>query len=185
MKKQGRLGEWIVWYWDKYKPALICITIVLGLAVLVLLGYGRDRLSEYRSNNSPQAKKEQAMREEMAKKPDFALEGAEEICYFPVTVEGIDGENFTYTVYFSEVPEEESLNSMNSGLAQAFSKYNSSGRGAAAYMGPLEMESGTVYTLYLDLGSAPDDQLVTEVLRVLGGYEGIDRVIINEGGGFE
>lgn len=183
------MRRWLDYYWNKYKPALIFTTITLGLAVIVLLGYGSGRLAGYKSSNAPNLggndvyNMDDLDNQQQGAFTDFDSLGL----YYEVRLEGIDGENFIYSIYFESEPDQNLIDTLNMKIGEAYSAYNENidenyGEGYVAYVGELEREGERKYTLCLDLGSARDDSMVSEILKIFNQYEGIEKIILNEGG---
>ncbi len=102
---------------------------------------------------------------------------------YEVRVEGFDGENFTYSVYFAEGSPEEKKAEVDNAIQSIIEQYEDD------YMGYIDVsvEDGKV-SVFHDLGNVEmeDDNLpIQEMLKAFDTVAGVKEVIINEGSGFD
>lgn len=102
---------------------------------------------------------------------------------YEVKVEGFDGENFTYSVYFAEGSPEEKKTEVDNAIQSIIEKYDDD------YLGYIDVsvEDGKVFVFH-DLGNVEmeDENLpIQEMLKAIDTVAGVKKVIINEGSEFD
>jgi hypothetical protein len=105
--------------------------------------------------------------------------------YFDTSVEGFDGECFSYSVYFDSSTAEEMLADVEAAMEDAVDAFG----GEDHYIGYISasVEDDKVF-IYHDLGGVePEDNnaAIHTVLKALNDVKGIKNVVINEGSGFD
>jgi hypothetical protein len=105
--------------------------------------------------------------------------------YYEVHMAGIDGENFSYNVYFEENPTDETLMEVNNAITDFLSPYNDKD----IYLGYIDVsKNDDKISVYLDLGnSAPEyqDTAIKGILKTLNNVQRIKSVIVNEDCNFD
>ena len=100
-------------------------------------------------------------------------------------LEGIDGENFTYSVYFENGVTDEHFGAVEKAVIDFVQPYETGG----VFLGYIDVsKADDNICVYLDLGNTDEGQENTAIhgiLTALNGVEGIKSVIINEGMGFD
>jgi hypothetical protein len=100
--------------------------------------------------------------------------------YYEVHMAGIDGENFSYNVYFEENPTDETLMEVNNAVTDFLSPYNDKD----IYLGYIDVsKNNDKLSVYLDLGNSDpeyEDTAIKGILKTLNNVQGIKSVIVNE-----
>lgn len=97
--------------------------------------------------------------------------------YFEVHVAGIDGECFTYSIYFDDGANQEKADEISIALDNWVSQY-----GEESYVGYIDVSllDNKVF-VYLDLGGTEDcDRSIYGVVSAVSGVQGIKEIIVNE-----
>ena len=105
--------------------------------------------------------------------------------YFDTTVDGFDGECFSYSIYFEGVTAEEKLADIQAAMDTAVEAVSSEDH----YMGYIDVTAeGDKVFVYHDLGGVEPDEnnaAIHAALKALNDVNGIKNVVINEGSGFD
>jgi hypothetical protein len=100
--------------------------------------------------------------------------------YYEAHMVGIDGENFSYSVYFEENPTDEKLTEVNNAITEFLSPYNDKD----IYIGYIDVsKNNDKLSVYLDLGNSDpeyEDTAIKGILKTLNNVQGIKSVIVNE-----
>lgn len=99
---------------------------------------------------------------------------------YPVHAEGMEGECFTYSVYFETIAGEQERTAVINAIKTY--DFNLSGDDYIGYI-DVTMKDGKV-EIYLDLGNTQpenEEKIIHGILLALNALEGIHRVIVNEG----
>ncbi|MBQ8950969.1 MAG: hypothetical protein IJ167_01250 [Lachnospiraceae bacterium] len=105
--------------------------------------------------------------------------------YFDISVDGFDGECFSYSVYFEGVTAEERLADIQAAMDSAIEAFG----GEDHYMGYIDVTvEGDKVFVYHDLGGVEPEEnnaAIHAALKALNDVKGIKNVVINEGSGFD
>lgn len=98
--------------------------------------------------------------------------------YYEIHAVGLDGECFTYSVYFTDGFSEERLNEVKNAVGGFTDQYQNEDD----YPGYISVsEENGKALIYLDLGGVEDcDRSIYGIIRALNNVKGIERVILNE-----
>jgi hypothetical protein len=100
-------------------------------------------------------------------------------------IAGIDGENFTYSVYFEDAPTDGQSKEVVKAVAEYLKPYEE----RDVYMGYIDVtRDSEKVSIYLDLGNVQpqyEDVAVKGILQALDGVPGVRSVIVNEGCDFD
>jgi hypothetical protein len=105
--------------------------------------------------------------------------------YYEVHMAGIDGENFSYNVYFEGNPTDENLTEAINAITEFLTPYNDKD----IYLGYIDVlkEEDKLF-VYLDLGNTDPEYsevAIKGILQALNNVQGIKSVIVNEGCDFD
>lgn len=100
-------------------------------------------------------------------------------------IAGIDGENFTYSVYFEDAPTDGQSKEVVKAVAEYLKPYEE----RDVYMGYIDVtRDSEKVSIYLDLGNVQpqyEDVAIKGILQALDGVPGVRSVIVNEGCDFD
>jgi hypothetical protein len=104
--------------------------------------------------------------------------------YYEVHIAGIDGECFSYGIYFDNGITDEKFNETNKAIDEFIKQY----KDKDIYLGYINVsKTDDKVEIYLDLGgvdSKYQNTAINGVLKALNNVQGIKTVIINEGCAF-
>jgi hypothetical protein len=100
--------------------------------------------------------------------------------YYEAHMVGIDGETFSYSVYFEENPTDEKLTEAINAITEFLAPYNDK----HIYLGYVDVsKEEDKLRVYLDLGNVNpeyEDVAIKGILKALNNVQGIKSVIVNE-----
>lgn len=96
--------------------------------------------------------------------------------YYPVHFRGLDGENFTYNVIFSDAIDQSKLDTLASEIVKALGDDTDSS--FSGYYN-IKKPADNRIQIYLDLGNADNDNAVTGILKAINAIDGVKEVIMN------
>lgn len=99
--------------------------------------------------------------------------------YFKVHVDGMEGIDVIYSVYFKEPVTEENISDIANILADYQNEYETRNSGHIHYI-DVTKEGENKLHIFVDFGSAEPDAM-KEVIELLNDIKGIESVIMNEG----
>lgn len=97
---------------------------------------------------------------------------------FEVTVDGFDGEMFSYSIYFGHDITQADTDELDRRIGTLYDDYAEDN-----YYGDITVcePDGNMAEIILDLGNADDERMVNKIIYALDGMDGIEKVVINEG----
>jgi len=99
--------------------------------------------------------------------------------YYDVHIAGFDGENFTYSVYFGDEPDENKLEETRKALSEFLESFDED-----TFPGYVDVTSeGDKLSVYLDIGNTTPDtenNSIQGILKALNNVSSIKQVIVNE-----
>jgi hypothetical protein len=105
--------------------------------------------------------------------------------YYEVHMAGIDGENFSYNVYFEGNPTDENLREAINAITEFLAPYNDKD----IYLGYIDVsKKEDKLFVYHDLGNTDPEYsevAIKGILKALNNVQGIKSVIVNEGCDFD
>lgn len=100
--------------------------------------------------------------------------------YFEAHMAGIDGECFSYSVYFEDAFSDEKLEEIDKAIREFVTSYHDNG----TYLGYVDVSKmDDKANIYLDIGSiSPEDSdtAIKGILKTLNSVSGIKSVLVNE-----
>lgn len=108
--------------------------------------------------------------------------------YYNVHMDGCEGEDFVYSVYFETEPTEEKLEECSKAVGDFLEPFNEK----EMYVGYIDVsKEDDKITVFLDLGNTDlksaneQNDAIKGILTALNNVGGIKSVILNEGSGFD
>ena len=99
--------------------------------------------------------------------------------YYDVHTAGFDGENFTYSVYFADAPDDSKLEKTRQVVSEFLQSFDEE-----TFPGYVDVTNeGDKLSVYLDLGNTtPGNENISiqGILKALNNVSGIKQVIVNE-----
>lgn len=99
--------------------------------------------------------------------------------YFKVHVDGMEGIDVIYSVYFKEPVTKENISDIVNILADYQNEYETRNSGHIHYIDVTKEDENKLH-IFVDFGSAEPDAM-KEVIELLDDIKGIESVIMNEG----
>ena len=164
--------EFGLWY-RRHKHQVAGVVLLAVLVTVGVLGY-RSTHPGMRASSDGGGSYEDYLEEQNAHYNSLGLS-------YEVSFEGLDGEMFTYSLYFDPKPGEEETARIVDDIFDRISEKQ--GQDDSAYYGdifPYTTDDGYIM-IVLDLGNADDDRMVEGILHAMDGTEGLTQVVINEG----
>lgn len=158
-------------FWRRHKHQVFGCFLLAGILAIWYIGWRQAH------------PKEVVAEEAVTEKADMgAYMGFDKLGLgYDVSMDGIDGEMFDYSVYFDHEVTQADRDAVSAEIDKLYENYDED-----AYYGDISLWQDESFdkekvVVVLDLGNADDGSMITDILEAIDRVDGVSRVVINEG----